>query len=40
MSFLMIDYGCKITFIVSLCPTPMTYQVLTKNLFSLNADED
>jgi len=32
----MIDYGRKITFIVPLCPTASTYQVLTENLFSLN----
>lgn len=32
----MIDYGCKITFLIPLSPPPATYQVLTKNLFSLN----
>ena len=36
----LIDFGGKITVINPLGHAPATYQVLTKNLFSLNGGED
>ena len=37
ISWFLIDFGGKITVINPLGHAPATYQVLTKNLFSLNA---